>query len=415
MMRKRIGQDAWKKILQAVIKEMHLLMALHRRTVMIMVAVPLVYTVLFGALFYENAIEDVPILVCNRDEGEAGRKLVRDLATMPDIRIEERLLDEGDEKDLVQNVMDAGAVGVVVIPAHFSRDIACGEPVSVAFLVDNSNTTLGGTAAKAVQSVVAQWDASVQEHQRRAAGWTSGQTGSLDLAVRVIGNPTGGYEDFFLVILILHAAQIGIVFSLGPSMVLDRKRRRKHWERHTLSCLLAKFLVSLPLSLLILCVCFALSMWGLSLINRSDYLSLILLLSAYLSAIVAFALCVGSWVRKAEQAITYVLVYIMPSVLFSGAIWPRYDMDTVSLAISYIVPIGYVAEDFRNLLLLGDSPGWLWHAGILFLIAGLFLGLACLGIRQVKEKDTAEKPVGMKKREEKDAENLTEGTVNPMV
>ena len=85
MMRKRIGQDAWKKILQAVIKEMHLLMALHRRTVMIMVAVPLVYTVLFGALFYENAIEDVPILVCNRDEGEAGRKLVRDLATMPDI------------------------------------------------------------------------------------------------------------------------------------------------------------------------------------------------------------------------------------------------------------------------------------------------------------------------------------------
>lgn len=142
---------------------------------------------------------------------------------------------------------------------------------------------------------------------------------------------------------------------------------------------------------------------------------MILLLSAYLSAIVAFALCVGSWVRKAEQAITYVLVYIMPSVLFSGAIWPRYDMDTVSLAISYIVPIGYVAEDFRNLLLLGDSLGWLWHAGILFLIAGLFLGLACLGIRQVKEKDTAEKPVGMKKREEKDAENLTEGTVNPMV
>ena len=56
MMRKRIGQDAWKKILQAVIKEMHLLMALHRRTVMIMVAVTLVYTVLFGALFYENAI-----------------------------------------------------------------------------------------------------------------------------------------------------------------------------------------------------------------------------------------------------------------------------------------------------------------------------------------------------------------------
>lgn len=373
-------------LLYAVLKEFHLLTALHRRTVVIMAAVPFAYTLLFGALFYENTLVDVPVLVCNRDEGAYGRQLVRDLTMTPEIRVEEQVVDDGDERELARCMMKHGAAGTVVIPENFSRDIARGEPASVALIVDNSNTSLGGTAMKAVQSVVSQWDDTVLTQQRRAAGWTSGQTGGLQVVTRMSGNPTGGYEDFFLVVLVLHASQLGTIFSLGPSMVLERKRRRRRWERHTLFCLLAKFVIYVPVALLFLSICLAFSFWCFGLVNRGSFLPMLLLVTAYLGAVVAFAICVGSWVRKSDQAITYVLFYVMPSVLFTGAIWPRYDMDSISLALSYLVPVGYVADDMRNLLLLGSSSGLWHHIGVLCFMACLFLSLAFLGIRHGRQK-----------------------------
>lgn len=373
----------WQAYVAHLLYEIETLFSLHRRAACIMLLLPVVYTMLFGGLFYENAVTHVLVVVCNLDDGPSGRQLVQDIAASPDLYITEQVSTADDAHRLLART---GASGVIVIPDDFSRRIAQGDTPAVSLIVDNGNSVLGGTVTRAIQQIVSVWDGRIMAQRRIAAGWQPEEAGAaLTLSSRILGNPAGGYEDFFLVILILHAMQIGTVFTLGPSLVLDIRNQQDRIH-HTVAYLLAKGTVALGLDWIALSASLAGSMAFLGLTVRSDWISLSALMAAFLAAIIAFALCMGCWVRRPEQAITYALFYIMPSVLFAGAIWPRYSMDMVSLFISYIIPSGYVVEDARALMVQGVAPYWPFHAGVLIVYAcGCFV-LACAGLARKKRR-----------------------------
>lgn len=363
-----------------VLWEVELLFSLHRRTVLIIFWVPVVYTLLFGGLFYGNAVTAVPIAVYNLDRGASGRQLVQDLAASPDLRLYEM---EGTGQDAAQTMTEKGLTAAVMIPPDFSRHIASGQMTTIEVVVDNSNTVLGGVAIRAVQQVVSTWDGRIVAQQRLAAGWTPDAAGAmLTLRSRVIGNPTGGYEDFFLVILILHAVQIGTIFALGPSLVLEVHRQDRPWHQHIGAYLLAKGTVYLGVVLLSLSLCLAFSLAFFGIAAHGPWGRMVLLMAAYISAILAFSVFMGSWVGRPEKAITYALFYVMPSVLFSGAIWPRHSMNVASLLLSYLVPVGYVAEDTRRFLVLGRAPDWGIHALVLLGMTLFFMILAYAGLKR---------------------------------
>ena len=363
--------------LQVEVKQ---LFSLHRRTGLIILFIPVVYTLLFGGLFYENAVTAVPVAVYNLDRGASGRQLVQDLASSPDVRLYEM---DGTGQDAKQTMTEKGLTAVVTIPPDFSRHIASGQLTTIELVVDNSNTVLGGVATRAVQQVVSTWDGRIAAQQRLAAGWNMDEAQAmLTLRSRVIGNPTGGYEDFFLVILILHAVQIGAIFALGPSLVLEVHRQDRPWHWHIGAYLLAKGTIYLGVVLLSLSLCLAFSLAFFGIADHGPWGPMLLLMIAYIATVLAFSLFMGSWAGRPEKAITYALFYVMPSVLFSGAIWPRHSMNMASLLLSYFVPVGYVAEDTRRFLVLGSAPSWGSHALALWGMTFFFLLLAYVGLKR---------------------------------
>lgn len=72
----------------------------------------------------------------------------------------------------------------------------------------------------------------------------------------------------------------------------------------------------------------------------------------------------------------------MPSVLFSGAIWPRYFMDAISLLLSYIMPIGYSTNTLRDVLLRGTGPTFASDVGCLLLFTFLMMSSAMWLVRK---------------------------------
>jgi len=369
-----------REILQEMVKEVQVMTGIHRRAMIIMIVVPVLYSLLFGGMFYQNALTKVPVLVCNLDDGTEGRQFVRDLRMISDLHVEEVALSD---QDIAQRMKLDTVSGAIIIPADFSRKLHTGKLTTIELTIDNSNTVLGGTITRAVQSLVSTWEADHSAAERLVLGWnTVDASARLSLTTRVLGNSTGGYEDFFLVVLILHAAQIASVFSLGPSLVLERKRRGRKLFRDTWCCLTAKLIVYTLLELSVLSVCLAISLFCFGLTCRGSWLEITGVMTAYLLAVQAFALFMGAWVSKADKAITYALFYIMPSVLFTGAIWPRHSMDMISLFISYVIPIGYVANDVRALLVLGSASGYGLHVLCLLIYALLFLGLSVWGIKK---------------------------------
>ena len=246
-----------------------------------------------------QVVTGVPVIVANFDDGSASRNLLRDLRDTPEVEVVGVI---GEAAGITAEMLNVGASGAVVIPNDFSDKISRGESVSVELIIDNTNTILGGTVTRAVQSVVATESAEILAVDRIVAGWNTyqAQTARLSLSTRVFYNPTGGYSDFFLTVLILHSVQIALVFGIAPSIVEEKLAGAK--------------------------------------IN-------------------------------------------LAAVLFTGAIWSRFSMDAVSLALSYAVPIGWAAEDLRNLFLKGAAYGWENHALILLGFGTVFFAVGGIGLK----------------------------------
>ena len=110
---------------------------------------------------------------------------------------------------------------------------------------------------------------------------------------------------------------------------------------------------------------------------------MVLLLLSGSRSLTAFGLMMGAVPREPHQAIMWSLFYVMPSVLFGGAIWPRTSMDNISLFLSYVMPIGYAANDLRNFLVKGTAAGVEGHIAALLLMGAIFFA-AAVGVLKFK-------------------------------
>lgn len=57
--------------------------------------------------------------------------------------------------------------------------------------------------------------------------------------------------------------------------------------------------------------------------------------------------------------------------------------------LSYIMPIGYSADNLRNLLVKGSAAGLQYDLAMILLLGGIFFVLAFIGVRRYVGTDTA--------------------------
>ena len=117
-------------------------------------------------------------------------------------------------------------------------------------------------------------------------------------------------------------------------------------------------------------------------ICRGNFFEILLLIGTFIFCMTSFSIFVGAFVNFPHKTIIFTLAYIMPSILFTGAIWKRYSMDNLSLILSYIMPIGWAADDLRNLFLKDAAINLEKDLFILILMSGIFLILATIGVNK---------------------------------
>lgn len=351
-------------------------MIIDRKTLILLVIIPIVYTLLFGGLFSKNVITDVPIVICNLDDGFDSQALIRDLYDTPEVKV---IAVENSATDVVDIMNQNQVNGAVVIPKDYSEQVNRGETASIEVIINNTNRALGAIVSKAVQSVTTAQNTTIAVNQRIAAGWDQAQAQSvrLSLSSRMLYNPTIGYIDFFLASLIIHGLQITIVFTIAPRIVQVKNLFLNDTIRSFANILLSCSMIMITVTL----ICLSIGFSAFQMVCRGDWVDIILLISAYVVCMVSFAICVGAWIDEEYKALITPLAYVMPSILFANITWPRTSMDNFSLFLSYIMPIGYTADDLRCILVKGIAVELHFHVAILLFIGFLFFTLAVIGVK----------------------------------
>jgi drug efflux transport system permease protein len=350
-----------------------------RRTLLILVFIPVFFLLLYGyALNFD--IRHIRLGVQDRDGTPESRALVSafvnsgyfDLvAAVHSPREMERLLDVNEVR------------AVLVIPEGFRREMVAGRsaPVQVILNGDNANTatTVMGYASNIVRTAGAQL---VPGAYRPAP--------LLSIEPRIWYNPELRSALYLVPGLIAYISMITAVVSTALSIVREKETGTIEQVRMapigTFSFIVGKTIPYLLISLTSAALVIFASMLLFDLPMRGSWLSLVFALSLFLVGALATGLVISTVADSQQVAFQMALfVAFLPTFILSGFIFPISSMPRPLQLVTYAVPARYFLIALKGIVLKGSALSQLGpQIAALAIYAGATLALASL--RLAKER-----------------------------
>jgi ABC-2 type transport system permease protein len=357
-----------------------------RRTLVILLVVPVFFLLLFGyALNWD--IRHVRLAVDDRDHSSASRSLIA------------AFVNSG-YFDLASAVDSAGATGalndddvraVLVIPPRMGADLRAGRGAAVQLLVngDNANTATAviGYATSILQFESARYAVPIAVEGLSAAGGAAAGA-PIVVVPRVWYNPELRSTFFLVPGLIAYIAMISAAVSTAMSIV--REKERGTMEQVRMAPLNAStfiagktlpyFVISLLSGLSIIVAAMALF----DLPMRGSWLLLVASMSLFLVGALALGLLISTIADTQQVAFQVaVLASFLPTMLLSGFVFPIASMPAFLRAITYAVPARYFLVALRGVVLKGAGIAVVWsELAALILFAAIVLALASIRLRR---------------------------------
>lgn len=326
-------------------------------TIVFAFLIPVVQLVLFGYAI-DTKVENISTIVLDLDGRQEARLLVESLSSSRTFKIIDRVFDE----ETFDHTLTSGrAMAGVVIPPDYSERRLRGESAQVQFLIDGSNSTTAAAALSTAQLIGVQFSiqqgmAVAESRQMAAARDESGKLAMpVEMRPRLLYNPDLKSAFFFV------PALVGIILQ-NVTLFLTAFAITREREQGTLEQLfvtpvgraalligkLAPYTIigfgEMLLILLVMVFLFGVPIAG-------NLLMLLALSVLFLIAALGLGLLISTVARTQLQAIQLAFLILLPSVLLSGFVFPRYTMPTPLYAIGFLIPVTYYLEILRGIIL----------------------------------------------------------------
>jgi ABC-2 type transport system permease protein len=265
--------------------------------------------------------------------------------------------------DIIQYPADQAALGRlldlgqiragIIIPAKFGEQIERGERPQVKFIIDGSDPTVANTVYSSAQTV---GQAISMNLVKELAGNPLKQPG-VDVRPRVWYNPDMRSENFMVpgvVALILQ-----LLSMMMTSVAIVREREQGTIEQLIVTPIRAYELILgkvTPYALIVFInavgVLVLAVFWFQVPINGS--VSLLLALVAFsMIATLGLGLFLSTVAQSQQEAQIFTYFFMLPSIFLSGYIFPLESMPSALRFLSNFVPLRYLIEIIRGIILKG--------------------------------------------------------------
>jgi len=362
---------------RAILYKEFIVMFRDRTTLFFMFFPPLLQIIAFGFAL-DNDVKHMAMAVYNEDRTTESRQLVDAFVNTQTFRV----VKEVNSLDELETMVRRGKAYVGLdIPPDYTRKLHAGQKADVEVLIDGSSST---TALQALNTALG---VAFQRSVNILLGETNRRELPVEIRPQVLYNPSMRAPNFFVPGVIGTALQIATVFAAAMSIVRER-------ERGTLENLLVSPMTrwGLMLGKLVpyLCVCMVMALF-LFTILRWVFLvpihgSLIMLVVAaflYIFALLSLGLVISTKAQSQNEALQMSMTIMLPSIFFSGFIFPRETMPWIFYALSMILPATYFIELMRAIILRGAGFFEFWrHLLILAVMGGVLFSLCALRFKR---------------------------------
>ena len=338
---------------------------------------PLVEMVAFGYAL-DTDVKHMAMVILNQDRTVESRQLIDRFVNTETFRV----AGEVESIDAMASEIRKGHAYVgLQIPPHFTRDLHAGLPAHVQLLIDGSNSTtalqalntgLGVALTQAVESLL-------RETDRRDV--------PIEIRPQILYNPTMRSPNFYIPGVIGIVLQIGTTFATAMAVVRER-------EKGTLEQLLVSPLSrwGLMLGKLVPYLCIGMTMALLLFIIMrflfhvpiaGNVVAMLFATFVYVFALLSLGLLVATRAENQMQALQMSMTFMLPSVFFSGFVFPRETMPWIFYALGSLLPATYFISLARAIILRGAHFLEYWpHLLILIIMSAALFVLCALRFRK---------------------------------
>ena len=331
--------------------------------------IPLLQMLLLGYGIDTN-IRQINTVVFNADGRRESRELIDRLKNSDTFHVVRYVASDAQMNDMI--VGGKARVGIK-IPVDYSDKLLHQMSAQVLVLIDGSDSSVAGQAINVTTSI------GLDESLRRVL--VNNTSLAVDMRPKLLFNPDSRSPNFFLpgltAILLLNVTTFLTAFSIV------REKERGTLEQlfvtpvRPMGLLLGKLLPYLVIGFFELLLILTFMRFAFRVPIHGSVVLLAILSLPYIFVSLSLGILISSKANTQSEAMQLAFLTILPSIFFSGYIFPRETMPRVFYVISYFVPATYFINITRGVILRGAGLDHLWLDGLaLFAIGSLLLLIA---------------------------------------
>jgi ABC-2 type transport system permease protein len=315
--------------------------------------IPILQMFLLGYGIDTN-IRQINTVVYNADGRQESRELLDRLKNSDTFRIYRFVNNDRDLNDAI--ISGKCRVGIK-IPVDYSDKLLHQMSAQVLVLIDGSDSSVAGQAINVTTAI------GLDESLRRVLGNTD-QAFAVDMRPKLLFNPDSRSPNFLLpgltAVLLLNVTTFLTAFSIV------REKERGTLEQlfvtpvRPMGLLLGKLLPYLGIGFFELAMIVSAMRFLFQVPIHGNVVLLAFLSLPYIFVSLSLGILISSKATSQAHAMQLAFLTILPSVFFSGYIFPRETMPRFFYVLSYFVPASYFINITRGIILRGAGWGHLW-------------------------------------------------------
>ena len=321
-----------------------------RRTLAVMFLIPVIQLLLMGYAATTD-IKHLQTAVWDQDQTARSRELIEAYRASGYFDIISRVSSDAELAHMVDNGdVRAG----IIIPAGYDRELAKGEKVRVAVVIDGSDPSVASAALSAAQGVGQTQSVEILE---KTLGARLEAAPGIEVHPRVWYNPSMESSNFMVPGLI--GTILMLLTMLFTAMAIVREREQGTMEQlivtpiRPLELIVGKVLPFVLIAFLNLLEILFIGVWWFGVPVHGSVPLLLGLSSVFLLSSLGLGVLISTVSKTQQEAMMLTFLILLPSIFLSGYFFPIDAMPPFLQFVSRFVPLTYVLIIVRSIILKG--------------------------------------------------------------
>jgi len=364
----------------------------NRMGLVLLILMPLFMMAMVGFIFPSetSSLSNVPIALANEDTGFGGYSLsstfVMTLNTINENTGMMTITNASNLDDIREMIQTGDVEGGIIISSDFTSSIMNGQQGTITIVTDQSNPQMSAMIQTVLNQVFEQMGTALAQ-QNIAEQLGIDPSSALAVVkpynIQVQGSIEGEFSYFDFIAPGIMAMTVMMSVMTGLPAAISQEREVGTLDGmmvapiNRLSVILGKTLAQMARGILqgVLILVLAIAVFGVT-VHGSIFLVFALLLLGVFS-FVGLGVVLTSFAKDQETAVMMMTTIMFPMMFLSGVFFPIEQMPWFMQSISKFLPLTYVADSLRKVMVLGaDIPAISTELGILIVFGIVMTAIA---------------------------------------